>query len=91
MTFSLWFPTSYLRRYNSRALNYIHSLKSELSTVKDYEQSHALDFTVDDIRAVGLDKLDNILQTEKKEIENTVCRTCYYRNKHSKKNKKDVK
>ncbi|MBP1526696.1 MAG: hypothetical protein H9Q66_02015, partial [Spiroplasma ixodetis] len=51
----------------------------------------ALDFTVDDIRAVGLDKLDNILQTEKKETENTVCRTCYYRNKYSKKNKKDVK
>ncbi|WP_458257382.1 hypothetical protein [Spiroplasma endosymbiont of Dactylopius coccus] len=91
MTFSLWFPRSYLQRYNSRALNYIHSLKSELSTVKDYEQSQALDFTVDDIRAVGLDKLDNILQTEKKETENTVCRTCYYRNKHSNKNKKNFK
>ena len=91
MTFSLWFPRSYLQKYNSRALNYIHSLKSELSSVKDYEQSQALDFTVDDIKAVGLDKLDNILQTEKKETENTVCRVCYYRNKHSKKNKKDVK
>ncbi|WJG70785.1 hypothetical protein [Spiroplasma ixodetis] len=91
MTFSLWFPRSYLQRYNSRALNYIHSLKSELSSVKDYEKSQALDFTVDDIRAVGLDKLDNILQTEKKETENTVCRACYYRNKYSRKNKKDVK
>ncbi|WJG70863.1 hypothetical protein [Spiroplasma ixodetis] len=33
MTFSLWFLRSYLQRYNSRALNYIHSLKSELSSV----------------------------------------------------------
>ncbi len=79
MTFSLWFPKSYLQRYNSCALNYIHSLKSELSTVKDYEQSQDLDFSVNDIRSVGLDKLNSILQTE-----NIVCRACYYRNKHSK-------
>ncbi|WP_425380856.1 hypothetical protein [Spiroplasma endosymbiont of Polydrusus pterygomalis] len=68
-----------------------HSLKSELSSIKEYEQSQDLDFSVTDIRAVGLDKLDNILQTEKQEIANTECRTCYYRNKYSKKNKKDVK
>ncbi|WP_425381823.1 hypothetical protein [Spiroplasma endosymbiont of Polydrusus pterygomalis] len=68
MIFSLWFPRSYLQRYNSRALNYIHSLKSELSSsVKKYAQSQDLEFSVTDIRAVGLNKLDNILQIEKKE------------------------
>jgi len=70
---------------------YIHELKTELSDVKSYDQSPSLDFTIEDIKAVGLDKLDNILQTQNKEIENSVCRTCYYRNKYSKKNKKDVK
>ncbi len=38
MTFDLWFPRFFLQRYNSRALNYISSLKSELSSVKDYQQ-----------------------------------------------------
>ncbi|WP_286641139.1 hypothetical protein [Spiroplasma ixodetis] len=66
--------------------NFNNRIKNEV-----IEQSQALDFTVDDTRAVGLDKLDNILQTEKKEIENTVCRACYYKNKHFKKNKKNVK
>ncbi|BDT03474.1 hypothetical protein [Spiroplasma ixodetis] len=59
-------------------------LKDSKQVLKYYQQSQALDFTVDDIRAVGLDKLDNILQTEKKETENTLCRACYYKNKHSK-------
>ncbi len=46
MTFNLWFSRFYLQRYNSRALNYIHSLKSELSSVKDYQQSQYIGFSV---------------------------------------------
>ncbi|WP_342276001.1 hypothetical protein [Spiroplasma endosymbiont of Nebria brevicollis] len=81
MTFSLWFPRSYLQKYNSRALHYIHDLKSELSSVKEYEQSQGLEFTVDDIRAVGLDKLDNILQTEKKDVVKVRGKRSYDKNK----------
>ncbi len=50
MTFSYDFL---VQRYNSCALNYIYSLKRELSSIKDCQQSQVLDFSVNDIRAVG--------------------------------------
>ncbi|WP_342217920.1 hypothetical protein [Spiroplasma endosymbiont of Amphimallon solstitiale] len=40
-----------------------------------------MEFTVDDIRAVGLDKLDNILQDSKKDVVKVRGKRTYDKNK----------
>lgn len=96
LTLVLYFPKSYLKRYNSRALHYIHDLKSELSSIKEYEQSRALDFSVADIKAVGLDKLDNLLGHDvnsSKDVLRTKLRgkRSYEKNKNFVKNRDKIK
>ncbi len=66
MAMTLFFPRHWLKRYNSRALHYVHELKSELSPKKYLKEASSIDMTYSDIKSAGLDKLDNILKKKDK-------------------------
>ncbi|WP_338957434.1 hypothetical protein [Spiroplasma endosymbiont of Tiphia femorata] len=66
MAMTLFFPRHWLKRYNSRALHYVHELKSELSPKKYLKEASSIDMTYSDIKFAGLDKLDNILKKKDK-------------------------
>ncbi|WP_342266971.1 hypothetical protein [Spiroplasma endosymbiont of Villa modesta] len=66
MAMTLFFPRHWLKRYNSRALHYVHELKSELSPKKYLKEASSIDMTYSDIKSAGLDKLDNILKRKDK-------------------------
>lgn len=69
MPMTLFFPRHWLKRYNSRALQYIHELKCDLSPKKYLKQASSTDMTYKDLKSAGLDKLDNILKKKDKSKE----------------------
>lgn len=59
--FSVWFNKSYLSRYNSRALYYIHQIKLQLSQKVSYSKFSDLDLNSDDLKEIGIDKIKDFI------------------------------